>query len=241
MNLYLYVTICFYGMVLNLLSTGATLPLPFQISSMHLWNLLLCVHRCVMACAVMLVIAGTAVDYSCSGSPPGISKPVIPRLYHFTGPSWRNKNMQTPIWNYSFITVFLPYVFPTLLQVTTSTVHPYIGKLYMVLHKWFTPERKGSFCKYTLYKCWWNKSPKSNQLHEQSPSWEANIHPLTGEMPCLSFILKVHCHTHKSSTITPMLSQMNLVLSFVPHFPKIHLSFHKCLCFFPAGFLIGTL
>jgi hypothetical protein len=55
-----------------------------------------------MASAVMLVIAGTALDYSSSGSPPGTSKSVIPKLCH----PWvlsLNKNLQTPILNYSFI------------------------------------------------------------------------------------------------------------------------------------------
>jgi hypothetical protein len=50
-----------------------------------------------MACAVMLVIAGTALDYFYSGSPPGTSKPVITKFYHFTGLFLRNKNMQTSI------------------------------------------------------------------------------------------------------------------------------------------------
>jgi len=38
-----------------------------------------------MAGMVMLVIAGTALDYTCGGSPPGTPNPVVPKL-HFTEP-----------------------------------------------------------------------------------------------------------------------------------------------------------
>jgi len=57
---------------------------------------------------------------------------------------------------------------------------------------------------------------------EQSPSWEANSHSASQEIPCLLWNPKIDYHVQKSPILTPILSQMNPFHTFPPYFPKIY-------------------
>ena len=79
------------------------LPAPCIISVVHTFCLLaieillLYVHRCVMAVAVMVFIAGTALDYIYDGSPAGTSDLVVIKLNHHSGPYSSNIATRTSI------------------------------------------------------------------------------------------------------------------------------------------------
>jgi hypothetical protein len=60
-----------------------------------------------------------------------------------------------------------------------------------------------------------------NNSMEQSPSWEANSHSASKEIPCLLWNPKVHYCVNKSLSLVPVLSQMKLVHTFRLCFPKI--------------------
>jgi hypothetical protein len=57
---------------------------------------------------------------------------------------------------------------------------------------------------------------------EQSPSWEANSHSASQEIPRLLWILKVHYLIHKTIPLVPILSQMHQVHTSPHYLPKIH-------------------
>jgi hypothetical protein len=57
---------------------------------------------------------------------------------------------------------------------------------------------------------------------EQRPSWEADSHSASQEIPCLLCNPKVHYRVHKSPLPVPVLSQMNPVHTFRLYFPKTH-------------------
>jgi hypothetical protein len=57
---------------------------------------------------------------------------------------------------------------------------------------------------------------------EQNPSWEANSHPASQEIPCLLWNTKVHYGVHNSPTLVGILSQMHPVHYFPSYFSKIH-------------------
>jgi len=56
----------------------------------------------------------------------------------------------------------------------------------------------------------------------QSPSWEANNHLASQEIPCLLWNPKIHYHVHKSPPLVPILNQANPVNNFQIYFFKIH-------------------
>jgi hypothetical protein len=57
---------------------------------------------------------------------------------------------------------------------------------------------------------------------EPSPSWEANSHSATQEIPSLSQNPKVHYRVRKSPQLVPVLTQMNPVHATPSYFSKIH-------------------
>jgi hypothetical protein len=58
---------------------------------------------------------------------------------------------------------------------------------------------------------------------EQSPSWEANSHSASQEIPHFLWYLKIHYNIHKSLTLVPILSQRHPLHTFPLCFLKIHL------------------
>jgi hypothetical protein len=54
-------------------------------------------------------------------------------------------------------------------------------------------------------------------LMQQSPSWEANCHSTSQEIPYILWNLKVH----KSQPLVHILSQLNPINTFPPFFSKI--------------------
>jgi hypothetical protein len=56
---------------------------------------------------------------------------------------------------------------------------------------------------------------------EQSPTWEADSHSASQDIPCLVWYPKVHYRIHNSQPLVPIVSQMHPVYTFPPNFPKI--------------------
>ena len=65
---------------------------------------------------------------------------------------------------------------------------------------------------------------------EQSPSWQANQFPVTQEITCILWNLKVHYHVYKSLQPDPVLSLINPVHASPSHFLMNHLATHKHSC-----------
>jgi len=55
-----------------------------------------------------------------------------------------------------------------------------------------------------------------------SLSWEANSRSANQEIPHLLWNPKVHYHVHNNLPLVSILSQLHLVHTFSPYFPKIH-------------------
>ena len=59
---------------------------------------------------------------------------------------------------------------------------------------------------------------------EDSPSWEANRFAAIKEVPRILWNQKVHCRTHKSRQLVPIMSQLDLVYASASHFLKIYIN-----------------
>jgi hypothetical protein len=57
---------------------------------------------------------------------------------------------------------------------------------------------------------------------DQSPSWEADSHSASQEIPRHSWNPKIHFRVHKSPPMVPTPIQMNPVQTFPPYFRKIY-------------------
>jgi hypothetical protein len=55
---------------------------------------------------------------------------------------------------------------------------------------------------------------------EQRPSWGANSHSASQEIPRLLWNPKVHCYVHKNPSLVLLLNQMNPVHTLPPKLPK---------------------
>jgi hypothetical protein len=81
---------------------------------------------------------------------------------------------------------------------------------------------------------------------EWSPSWEADSHSDSQEMPHLLLNPKVHYRVNSSQLLVPTLSQMHPVHIFSPNIPKIHSNIiipstpMSSEWFFPSGFPAKT-
>jgi hypothetical protein len=75
---------------------------------------------------------------------------------------------------------------------------------------------------------------------EQTCPWEANSHSADQEILCLLWNPKVHYRVHNSPPLVPILSQIHLVHTFLPHFSKIHSNIIFCHLrrHFPSGFFL---
>ena len=63
----------------------------------------------------------------------------------------------------------------------------------------------------------WLTNQQTNQLHEESPSWEVSRSSASQKIPHILWNPKVHYRIHKSLLPAPILSQIN-----PSHFCKIH-------------------
>jgi hypothetical protein len=59
---------------------------------------------------------------------------------------------------------------------------------------------------------------------EQSPSWDADRHPASQEIPCPLWNPKVHYRVRKSQWLFPTLSQMNPLHAFSSYFLNNHVN-----------------
>jgi len=64
--------------------------------------------------------------------------------------------------------------------------------------------------------------PNSTVSMEQSPSWKANTHTASQEIPHLLWNPKVNYLVHKGPSLVLPLSQAHPAHNFPPYFPKIH-------------------
>jgi hypothetical protein len=116
---------------------------------------------------------------------------------------WNRKNVRFPF--LAGIAAILPFRFMTCPHVHIDMSVRHVPQA--ILHWYFLTSP--------------SKRLNSTNSMEQNPSWEANSHSVSQEIPYLLRSPKVHYRVHKSPPLFPILSQIHPVHTYPHYFSKI--------------------